>query len=85
MNYVKIKMLAQRAACLRLHLLEKYFHKINYEILSSNPNAIQLLKTKYELEKITSVNEYYCAEKISWSELSSNPSIFEEERMPIII
>ena len=39
-------------------------------MLSTNPNAIDLLKNNQD--------------KIDWYSLSSNPSIFEDESIPIV-
>ena len=44
-------------------------NKINWDFLSINPNAIDLLKNNQD--------------KIDWDKLSLNPSIFEDEPMPI--
>tara|TARA_Y100000389_G_C17432756_1_gene503705 strand:- start:138 stop:422 length:285 start_codon:yes stop_codon:yes gene_type:complete len=44
--------------------------KLDWNLLSCNPNAINLLKENKD--------------KINWSWLSVNPAIFEDESMPII-
>jgi hypothetical protein len=41
--------------------LEKYLEKINWQILSHNPNAISILKNNVD--------------KIHWYELSENPNL----------
>jgi hypothetical protein len=51
-------MLAQRAACLRLHLLEQNLNKIDWNFLSQNINAIHLLENNLN--------------KIDWNELCKN-------------
>ena len=64
-------MLAQRAACLRLEFLKDNIHEIYWHQLSANANAIPLLE-QYK-------------DKIDWTSLSTNPSIFKEEPIPTII
>ena len=52
-----------------IELLKQHPNKIDWISLSSNKNAITLLENNYD--------------KIDWKILSRNPSIFEDERMPI--
>ena len=64
---------------------------LSWDILSANPNAINLLENN--LDKIDwnylSVNPNAMdlfennQDKINWSWLSKNPSIFEDEPMPL--
>ena len=54
-----------------IHLLEQKAHYIYWNRLSLNKNAMHLIA------------EYQCNIEIDWKILSQNPSIFEDERMPI--
>ena len=63
-----------------IELLEQYQNKTRWDYICLNPNAINLIKK--HMEYIQSNNEEYY--KINWNLLSSNPSIFEDESMPII-
>jgi hypothetical protein len=61
-------------------------NKLNWSNLSSNINAIDLLRKKVKLEKKLSPQEYYDLKKneeINWEKLSSNPNAIDllyEER-----
>ena len=67
-------------------------NKIDWSFLSTNPNAIDILKDNkdkidwYELS--TNLNAIELLknnqDKIDWKSLAENPSIFEDEPMPII-
>jgi hypothetical protein len=62
----------------RYHNLNMY-HMINWDIVSKNPNAIELIKEriKYQklpvnIDRLRDINEG----QINWKALSTNPSIF---------
>jgi len=63
-----------------IELLEENYDKINWQILSSNPNAIHLLeeRVKYQLklEEEDNLDSLETKEKINWGSLSANPAIF---------
>ena len=59
--------------------------KINWGYLSKNLNAIDLLKERIEYENsLTNEELYQLQNKINRYGLCCNPSIFEDEQMPII-
>ena len=50
---------------------------INWEYLSANPNAIDLIKERIEYERTLTQKQYNDLQsKIDWKYLSKNPSIF---------
>ena len=54
-----------------------YINRINWKGLSTNPNAIDLLKEQIKYENTLDVRDYRkLKNKINWNQLSSNPSIF---------
>ena len=53
-------------------------HKLDWIMLSRNPNAIDLLKERIEYEKsLTDAQFNRLKNKINWNALSSNPAIFK--------
>ena len=70
----------------------RYFKKIDWDYLSNNKNAITLLENnldKIDWDELSSnINAIHILEnnldKINWEALSQNPSIFEDEPMPIV-
>jgi len=55
------------------------YHMINWDIVSKNPNAINLIKDRIEyqnspvnFDRLKDINE----SQINWKALSTNPSIF---------
>ena len=70
---------------LKKWIKEQYFDKINWNVLSENPNAIHLLEINPENINWFNLSKNPNAihlleknlEKIDWDWLSTNPSIFD--------
>ena len=92
-NYDKIDWRYLSANKNAIHLLEQNKDKIAWGALSGNKNAIHLLEEKahYIYWNRLSLNknamhliaEYQCNIEIDWNILSRNPSIFEDEHIPL--
>ena len=68
-----------------IELFKENKDKIDWDNLSDNPNAIKLLKERIEYENsLTNEELYQLQNKINRYGLCCNPSIFEDEQMPII-
>ncbi len=90
-----------------IELFKENKDKIDWDNLSDNPNAIKLLKERIEYENSLTNEEFDQLEdklcwtslsrnsnaidllkenqdKINWRSISYNPSIFEDEPIPII-